>query len=101
MMIAAAVFTALSAAAGAQATGDAAQGHALAQRWCSSCHIVDERSQAPDIAPPFSAIARRQGPDHAWVRAWLAAPHPPMPKLDLSRQQINDVVAYLDSLAPR
>jgi mono/diheme cytochrome c family protein len=35
------------------------------------------------------------------VRAWLADPHPPMPNFNLSRQQIDDIVAYLDSLTPR
>jgi cytochrome c len=32
------------------------------------------------------------------LRGWLAAPHPPMPNFDLSRQEIEDIVAYLASL---
>jgi hypothetical protein len=31
-------------------------------------------------------------------RAFLLAPHPPMPDLNLSRADIDDISAYLDSL---
>ena len=84
----------------AQAAGDAEAGHKLAQLWCTSCHIVDappHGAGAATPAPAFPTIARRHQ-DRAWVRAWLVAPHPQMPNLDLSRQQIDDVIAYLDSL---
>jgi mono/diheme cytochrome c family protein len=101
MMMAVVGLAALFGLPQARAAGDAAKGHALAQRWCSSCHLVDESGQAPDTAPPFSIIARRHGPNRDWVRAWLAAPHPPMPNFDLTRQQIDDVVAYLDSLTKK
>ena len=87
------------AAAPALAAGDAAAGHALAQRWCASCHIVDRAGQGRDTAPPFPAIAKRNPEDRGWLRAWLTAPHPPMPNFNLSRQQIDDVIAYLDSLS--
>lgn len=86
-------------AAAAQAAGDAEAGHKLAQVWCTSCHIVDDAPQGADTAPPFPTIAQRHQ-DRAWIRAWLASPHPPMPNLNLSRQQIDNVVAYLDSLKP-
>jgi mono/diheme cytochrome c family protein len=32
------------------------------------------------------------------IRGWLADPHPPMPNLELSRREIEDIVAYLQSL---
>jgi hypothetical protein len=32
------------------------------------------------------------------LRGWLAAPHPPMPDFELSRQESEDIVAYLQSL---
>lgn len=85
----------------ASAAGDARSGHDLARQWCSGCHLVDQSGQARDTAPPFTAIARRHAADRSWLRAWLVAPHPPMPNFNLSRQQIDDVVAYLESLAPR
>lgn len=85
----------------AWAGGDADAGKVLAQSWCVSCHIVDRSGTGADTAPPFPAIAQRSPNDRAWLRAWLAEPHPPMPNFNLSRQQIDDVVAYLDSLAVR
>jgi mono/diheme cytochrome c family protein len=85
----------------AAAAGDAQAGRNLAQRWCSGCHVVDQSGRGPDTAPPFPTIARQSQDDQGWLRAWLTAPHPPMPDLNLSRQQIDDVIAYLDSLTPR
>jgi mono/diheme cytochrome c family protein len=85
----------------ALAAGDAQAGRQLAQQWCTGCHVIDSSTQGADTAPSFPSIASRSAHDHGWVRAWLMAPHPPMPNLSLSRQQIDDVVAYLDTLAPR
>jgi mono/diheme cytochrome c family protein len=96
------VLNAAVAAMPAQAAGDAEAGHALARQWCASCHVVDRSGgNGADTAPPFPEIARRSQQDRNWVRAWLVAPHPPMPNLTLSRQEIDDVVAYLDNLAQR
>jgi len=90
-----------SLSAPAFAAGDAQVGQRLAQQWCSGCHVVDGSRQGSDTAPSFSSIARRRAGDRTWLRAWLLAPHPPMPNFNLSRQQIDDVIAYLDSLSPR
>jgi mono/diheme cytochrome c family protein len=84
------------AASPVSAAGDARAGHELATLWCTSCHIVDDSGHGSDAAPPFSNVAGRKG--NRWLRAWLAAPHPPMPNFNLSRQQIDDIVAYLGSL---
>lgn len=83
------------------AVGDARAGHALSLTWCTSCHVVEGSGRGTDVAPAFATIAHRNPADDAWLRAWLAAPHPPMPNLSLSRQQIDDISAYLDSLRTR
>ncbi|HUZ74593.1 MAG TPA: cytochrome c [Stellaceae bacterium] len=80
--------------------GDADAGRVLAQTWCANCHVVGGATQGQDAAPPLAAIAQRRGQDPNWLRAWLTAPHPPMPNLNLSRAEIEDLVAYLASLAP-
>jgi mono/diheme cytochrome c family protein len=85
----------------ATAAGDAQSGRLLAQQWCSNCHIVGPSTQGPDTAPPFPAIARRHPQNDGWVRSWLSTPHPPMPDFNLGRQQIDDIVAYLESLTAR
>ncbi len=81
------------------ANGNAEAGKRLAQQWCSSCHQVEPTAAARDTAPPFASLGVQKGKDPGWIRAWLANPHPPMRDIALSRQQIDDVVAYLQSLA--
>jgi len=85
----------------AEASGDPDRGKVLARVWCANCHIVDPEGTGQDIAPPFPAIAQRGTPDQREARAFLLAPHPPMPNFDLARQQIDDIVAYLNSLAKK
>ena len=86
--------------AAADAAGDAEAGHRLAKQWCNTCHVVEESGSGQDTAPPFPIIAANRK-ERSWVRAWLVAPHPPMPNLNLTRQEIDDVVAYLDRLTRR
>ncbi len=67
-------------------------------RSCSSCHATEASTTATDNAPPFSDVAKTNKERPAWIRGWLTSPHPPMPNISLSRQQIDDIVAYLSSL---
>jgi mono/diheme cytochrome c family protein len=94
-----AVLTAALLASPALAAGDPAQGHRLAELWCSSCHLVDPEGHGTDAAPSFPSIAERRRDDQAWLRAWLISPHPPMPNLNLSRAEIDNIVAYLGNLS--
>ena len=93
---AAIAWIAASSAASAQGSADA--GKSLAQQWCSSCHQIEPNAPAKDVAPPFASLAAKNAKDGAWTRAWLTNPHPPMQGISLSRQQIGDIVAYLQSL---
>ena len=80
------------------ASGNAEAGRQLATRSCSSCHAIEAATRVTDGAPPFSAIAKTNKERPAWIRGWLMSPHPPMPSISLSRQQIDDIVAYLGTL---
>ena len=80
----------------AMAAGDAAQGRALARTWCSGCHTVE--AGGTDAAPPLATIANRPDRTEAYLFTWLSDPHPPMPQLNLGRQEIADIIAYLQSL---
>jgi mono/diheme cytochrome c family protein len=96
-----ALFAALASFGGAmpaQAGGDAAHGKVIAKRWCVNCHVVsaDQTSAKVDV-PTFADIARRRQDDRA-LSSFLVEPHPPMPNLNLTRQEIDDVVAYIRSL---
>jgi mono/diheme cytochrome c family protein len=95
-----AALTSFGFAMPANAGGDVAQGAAIAKRWCVNCHVVsaDQKSAKVDV-PTFSDIARRR-PDDRALSSFLVKPHPPMPDLSLSRQEIDDVVSYIRSLDP-
>jgi mono/diheme cytochrome c family protein len=78
--------------------GDADNGEILANRWCGNCHQVGSRMPAQDAVPPLSEVASRPYADRKWLTGWLTDPHPPMPKLDLTRREIDDLVSYLVTL---
>ena len=80
--------------------GDPRQGHALAQDWCSSCHVVSpqQRQAGNDAVPSFSSIAHMPSTTATSLKAFLETPHPPMPDLKLSQAQIDDIIAYILSL---
>lgn len=80
--------------------GDAERGRALAERWCQSCHVVGPDATGGDAGPAFAAVAGPDGLSEGALRAWLFAPHEPMPDLDLGPAEIEDIVAYIDTLAP-
>jgi mono/diheme cytochrome c family protein len=91
------IFAAVSAGT-ARAAGSPEQGRSLAKTWCASCHAVEPGGVQRDApAPPFPTIAERARPEQ--LRAFLNSPHPPMPNFNLSRSQIDDIVAYLQSFA--
>ena len=79
------------------AQGDADVGRELARRWCTACHVVDREGTGADAGPALpSLLAGKRSAEQ--IEGWLADPHPPMPNLDLSRQEIDDIMAYLQSL---
>ncbi len=92
------VLIAFGSLAPARAAGDAAEGERIAQRWCSSCHVVGREARATDRAPAFVALAADPAKTEGYLKAWITNPHPPMPNFNLTRQRIDDLVAYIRSL---
>lgn len=84
----------------AQDIGDATTGDKLAETWCSNCHVVvpTARRGSSNGAPTFSAIARMTSTPPLSLRAFLQTPHNRMPDLQLSRNEIDDLIAYILSL---
>ena len=76
---------------------DIEAGRRMAEVWCSSCHIVDGHGTS-DVAPGFKQIANDSSKTPDRLRAWLSNPHPPMPDFNLSRPEIDDIIAFLESL---
>lgn len=81
---------------------DIEQGETLAGQWCSSCHLIGtDQAAGGDSAPPFSVIAETAADRTDELEAWLADPHPPMPNLNLTIHEIDDLLAYIQSLGDR
>lgn len=77
--------------------GDPAAGRRLATTWCAGCHLIAPGGPGPatDAAPAFEAIARMTSTTALSLRVFLQTPHANMPDYRLTREQIDDVVAYV------
>lgn len=80
---------------------DPEKGRALADRVCIACHVVSKPaavSTIPADVPSFSAIANKPGQSMESIAGRIVIPHPPMPAISLSREEIANVVAYIMTL---
>jgi mono/diheme cytochrome c family protein len=82
---------------------DPARGAQLAERLCASCHLVGDPQNETTIAgiPPLKAIAGLDGMTRRRVTNALMVPHAPMPDIQLTIKEIQDIVAYLEELIGR
>lgn len=96
----AALLAGLAAAwlAPSHARADAAAGQGLARQWCVNCHVIDggqPTAVVPQGPPSFHVIAGHLDP--AQLRAFLTHPHGAMPDLALTRAEIDDLIAYIET----
>ena len=80
------------------------EGQGLAERNCSSCHAIGPRGRSVNSkAPEFRNMNRR----HTLlalrepITRGIAAPHDEMPQYLLSDEQIDTIVAYINSLSTK
>jgi mono/diheme cytochrome c family protein len=90
------IFAGGSAAAVPSIAADAAKGTQLARQWCAHCHVVaaGQSATVQQGPPAFTAI----GMNADQMRAFLTRPHGAMPDLALTRSEIDDVIAYIETL---
>lgn len=83
-----------------QGPPDVTRGKAIAERWCVSCHVIasDSNATVPAGVPTFRAIANRKEQTADNIRQILMMPHVPMPDMQLTRVEMDDLIAYMDSL---
>lgn len=104
--IAAGVVALAAAIAPAQAAGIADAARPIAAEHCAACHLVPDvnpgaRAPMPG-APEFQDIA--DNPDtytSGRLRTFLRQPHFPMKRITLSPSDIENLVAYFESLRGR
>jgi mono/diheme cytochrome c family protein len=84
------------ASPGAKVYGNAASGQAVVGMWCASCHASG--TTLNDRIPTLSALAQKLSRSEGAIRTFLVQPHKPMPPLELSTQQIEDIIAYLRTM---
>lgn len=81
-----------------QVLAGAAEGERLAQQWCANCHAIDgsgTSASLPQGPPGFRVVAGHLDP--AQLRAFLTHPHGQMPDLSLTRSEIDDLIAYIET----
>ncbi len=85
-------------AGGAHAQTRAEAGARIAEEWCASCHQIAADGIARDAAPSFVTMAKTRGADLNWVRTRMQTPLYPMSGINLSREGIEDIVTYFETL---
>lgn len=94
------VLTCASSAAMAQ-SGRVQRGFTFAQTNCSQCHAIGRVGESPiPEAPPFRTLHTRY-PVEDLAEAFaegITTGHPSMPQFQLDPAQINDLLAYLQSI---
>jgi len=90
-----------AAASAARANGDVAAGHAMAERLCSRCHAIAGPGPSPLAqAPLFSHFGRAFKVDYLAeaMAEGLVVGHGPMPEFVFTPEEIDDMLAYLNSV---
>jgi cytochrome c len=85
----------------AQVHPDAKTGHKIADKLCTGCHIVGSKAAnatMPADVPTFEEIANMPDQTAQAIAGRIVIPHPPMPTINLTREEIGDVAAYILTL---
>lgn len=103
-MLTSILFAASAGAAAAQeADTDAmiAEGRAIAEQRCASCHAIGPDGESPEpTAPAFRALSQRYPVEDLQeaLAEGITTGHPEMPEVVLEPEQIDAFIAYLKSV---
>jgi mono/diheme cytochrome c family protein len=93
------VLAVLASASQVAQAADADNGLRLAERWCASCHVVSAtQSKGADGVASFASIAQRADFSVEKLAFFLLNPHPVMPSMSLTRNEAQDIAAYIARL---
>ncbi|MGR9105807.1 MAG: c-type cytochrome [Gammaproteobacteria bacterium] len=81
-----------------------AEGKALAQRNCASCHAIgsDDQSAHPG-APPFRTLSARYPVSDLQeaLAEGIVTGHPDMPEFEFAPEEVDALISYLQSIQSR
>jgi tetratricopeptide (TPR) repeat protein len=80
-----------------------AQGRALAEKNCAWCHAVGKTGNSPNPRAPAWRDLHKRHPILALrdpLTRGIGRPHDEMPKFELTDDEIDTIVAYINSLGP-
>ena len=81
--------------------GDAEAGLAIAEKACAACHAITVDGDSPhQDAPPFAQVVQRYDPSslEEALAEGIVTGHPDMPVFVFKMQEIEDFIAYLETL---
>ena len=98
-MIALASFVVAGFAPGFAVAADGAKGAAVAQRWCATCHVVSSSQKSGNASvPTFADISAKR--TIAQIKGALFVSHMRMPDMALIREEVDNVIVYIQTQAP-
>lgn len=86
--------------------GDALEGQSLAKNLCAACHALDAGKPSPnEAAPNFNTLTLTYPPEHlaeGFAEGIIVGTdaHIGMPQFELEPEQIDDLIAYLETVMP-
>lgn len=81
--------------------GNPQRGQEVAARACTSCHVIGRTAPGTTVradVPSFAAIANNSDVTAEQLAGRIIVPHPAMPNVSLTVQEIRDVVVYILTL---
>lgn len=84
----------------AKGSADLTRGQELAANMCSFCHDVtgDQSGRSLDEVPSFVTIAKKSHQSAEALAQSIVFPHPDMPKVSFTADDLRDIIAYIMSL---
>ncbi len=87
----------------AQSNTPIAKGEKIASRLCATCHSIERAGDSPHkLAPPFRVLPTRYPVANLAeaLAEGIVVSHKDMPQFTLDPPEIDDLLAFIDSLAP-
>ncbi len=77
-----------------------AVGQELSEKLCKGCHVIGSQSEgtAQEGPPTFPTIANRPAQTAERIMGALVSPHPPMPDMQLTNEEMLNIISYLETL---